>query len=89
MDELVRDDREMMEESTGPFAVVSDTQSNQSILRDYEISIRFLSVGCIVKVGCKEIPFTNTIDAMNDINEYIKNPRKERERWFEIFNSVE
>ena len=33
--------------------------SRQYFLREYPISIRFLSIGCVVEVGCKSIPFTS------------------------------
>ena len=45
--------------------------SKQEALRDYEINIRFLSRGCIVKVGCKEIAFEDVSKAMDEINAYV------------------
>lgn len=45
--------------------------SKQSALRDYEINIKFLSRGCVVKVGCKEIPFEDVSKAMSELNEYV------------------
>ncbi len=45
--------------------------SNLEVLREYEISIRFLSRGCIVKVGCKEIAFDDITKAMAEINDYV------------------
>ena len=44
----------------------------QEVLREYEINIRFLSRGCIVRVGCKEIAFENPSQAMDEINKYVK-----------------
>ena len=63
--------------------------NKQQILRDYEINIRFLSVGCVVRVGCKEIPFTNVGDAMVELNKYVSNPYEEGKRWNKIFDSAE
>jgi hypothetical protein len=45
--------------------------SKQEALREYEIKIRFLSRGCIVKVGCKEIAFEDFSRAMAELNEYV------------------
>jgi hypothetical protein len=45
--------------------------SKQEALRDHEINIRFLSRGCIVRVGCKEIPFEDVSRAMDEINAYV------------------
>jgi hypothetical protein len=61
----------------------------QEILRDYEINIRFLSVGCIISIGCKQIPFRSVKEAMDELNKYINNPYEEREKWFKIIDEVE
>lgn len=63
--------------------------NKQQILRDYEINIRFLSVGCVIRVGCKEIPFTNVGEAMVELNKYVSNPHQEGKRWNQIFDSAE
>ena len=63
--------------------------NKQQILREYEINIRFLSVGCVIRVGCKEIPFTNVGDAMVELNKYVSNPYEEGKRWNQIFDSAE
>jgi hypothetical protein len=63
--------------------------NKQQILREYNIDIRFLSRGCIVKVGCKEIAFTNVGDAMVELNKYVSNPYEEGKRWNQIFDSAE
>ena len=44
---------------------------NLQVLREYEISIRFLDRGCIVRVGCKEIAFDDITKAMAEINDYV------------------
>ena len=63
--------------------------NKQQILREYEINIRFLSVGCVIRVGCKEIPFTNVGEAMEELNKYVSNPYEEQKRWNKIFESAE
>jgi hypothetical protein len=55
-------------------------------LREHEISIRFLSLGCIVRVGCKEIAFTSIEDAMKEINTYVANPKASTDRFNQLFN---
>jgi hypothetical protein len=61
----------------------------QELLREYEIRLRFLSVGCVVIVGCKEIPFRDVNEAMVEINKYVSNPYEQGKRWREIFDSEE
>ena len=86
-------DRPMMEESRPmvdrEYSKEEYKPNKQQILRDYEINIRFLSVGCVVRVGCKEIPFTNVGDAMVELNKYVSNPYEEGKRWNKIFDSAE
>ena len=59
----------------------------QELLREYEIRLRFLSVGCLVSVGCKDIPFRDIKEAMDYINKYVENPYEEGMKWREIFES--
>jgi hypothetical protein len=58
--------------------------SAQQALREYEINIRFLSRGCVVRVGCKEIPFESTDAAMAELNAYVANPVGTEIKWREI-----
>jgi hypothetical protein len=55
-------------------------------LRDYEINIRFLSLGCIVRVGCKEIAFTSIQEAIQEVNEYVANPKLLSDKYNKLFN---
>jgi hypothetical protein len=63
--------------------------NKQQILREYTIELRFLSVGCVIRVGCKEIPFTSVSEAMEELNKYVSNPYEEGKRWNKIFDSAE
>lgn len=55
-------------------------------LRDHEITIRFLSVGCVVRVGCKEVAFTSIVKAMEEINDYVHNPKEVTDKYNKLFN---
>ena len=55
-------------------------------LRDYEINIRFLSLGCVVRVGCKEIAFTSIEEAMTEVNAYVANPKELEKKYNKLFN---
>lgn len=63
--------------------------NKQQILKEHDVRIRFLSVGCVISVGCKEIPFTNVGEAMEELNKYLSNPYEETKRWNKIFDSAE
>ena len=86
-------DRPMMEESrptcNGGELTKEYIPNKQQILKEYDISIRFLSVGCIVKVGCKEIPFRRVSEAMEELNKYVENPYEETKKWNIVFDSAE
>ena len=60
--------------------------SNNEALREFEINIRFLSRGCVVRVGCKEIAFEDHTNAMGAINAYVANPWDEQQKWRKILD---
>jgi len=60
--------------------------SNNEALREFEINIRFLSRGCVVRVGCKEIAFEDHTNAMAAINNYVANPWDEQQKWRKILD---
>ena len=61
--------------------------SKQEALREYEINIRFLSRGCIVRVGCKEIPFEDVSNAMAQLNEYVSGDTYEvQKKWRKLLD---
>jgi len=61
-------------------------RSRQNWLREFNINIRFLSIGCIVDVGCKSIPFTSIDEAMKELNAYVANPKEAIEKWNKILD---
>ena len=61
--------------------------SKQEALREFEIGIRFLSRGCIVRVGCKEIAFEDPKKAMAEINEYVSGDTYEiQQKWRKLLD---
>jgi hypothetical protein len=60
--------------------------SNQRLLREYEITIRFLNRGCIINVGCKSIPFESTDSAIKELNDYLRDPRKSSKKWHAVLD---
>jgi len=61
--------------------------SNQEALQEYEINLRFLSRGCVVRVGCKEIAFEDVNKAMAEINEYVTGDTYEvHKKWRKLLN---
>jgi len=60
--------------------------SNKDALREHEIRIRFLSRGCIIQVGCKEIAFESVETAMQELNEYVKHPYETQKKWRSVLD---
>jgi hypothetical protein len=63
--------------------------SRQECLRDYEVKIRFLTLGCIISVGCKDIPFTTIKEGMEALNQYVAKPYEVRQIWEKRFQEEE
>lgn len=57
------------------------TPPPQEALKEYEVQITFLSIGCVIRVGCKSIPFQSVEEAMNEFNRYVKDPWNVRAEW--------
>jgi len=75
-----------MTETDGPTLKEKYRPSNLEALREYELGIKFLHRGCIVRVGCKEIAFESVENAMKAINDYVANPWEEQQKWLKILN---
>ena len=65
------------------------TRSRMEQLRDYNITIEFLSIGCIIRVGCRSIPFSTVKHGMAALNEYVNDPVLLTKIWNEKFNADE
>jgi hypothetical protein len=55
--------------------------SADDLRRRHTIVIEFLDSGCIVRIGCKSIAFTNYLSAMSQLNEYVKDPIAAYKKW--------
>lgn len=55
--------------------------SKQEALSRYEINIQFMSRGCVIRVGCKTIPFSSTEEAIAELQKYFEYPYDTQERW--------
>ena len=79
---------EQVERERGPMVEPCPTKeyrpSHNEVLQEYEIRIKFLSRGCIVSVGCKEIAFENVSEALGAFNLYVTSPYEEQQKWRKI-----
>jgi hypothetical protein len=55
--------------------------SNQEALASYEINIQFMSRGCVIRIGCKTIPFSSTEEAIAELKKYFDNPYETQKEW--------
>lgn len=79
--------RESMEQEAKTPETKEWRPSNQEALQEYEINLRFLSRGCVVRVGCKEIAFEDVNKAMAEINEYVTGDTYEvHKKWRKLLN---
>ena len=61
----------------------------QECLREYEVRLRFLTLGCVIEVGCKSIPFTTIKEGMEALNQYVAKPYETRQIWEKRFQEEE
>lgn len=55
--------------------------SKKELLKNYQVNIEFLSVGCIIRVGCESIAFESLEDAMAELHRYVDNPEESIAKW--------
>ena len=70
-----------------PRTVRMDSSNKQQLLSRYSIRIDFLSRGCVVNIGCKNIPFEKVEDAITEINRYVNNPEEVEKEYYENLNN--
>jgi hypothetical protein len=63
--------------------------SRTECLRDYRVEIEFLSIGCIIRVGCTSVPFATVKEGIKTLNDYVANPYETRTIWQERFSKEE
>ena len=63
--------------------------SRTELLGWHQINIKFLSIGCVIEVGCKSVPFSTVKEGMEALNAYVANPYSTREIWGERFSKEE
>jgi len=86
MQEEIRANTEPAPQMERPRLAEEYRPSNDEALREYELNIRFLNRGCIVRVGCKEIAFEDPTNAMAAVNAYVNNPWEEQKKWRKILD---
>ncbi len=55
--------------------------SNQDALREYDINIQFMSRGCVIRVGCKSIAFSEASEGMAELQKYFESPYETQQEW--------
>lgn len=63
------------------FAKQAYKPSRSECLREFRVQIEFLSIGCVIHVGCKSIPFSTIAEGMKALNDYVASPYEVREVW--------
>lgn len=79
----------MNDQATMPEPVEQWKPSRMEALRDYRVEIEFLSIGCVIRIGCKSVPFSSVKEGMKTLNDYVVNPVETRKIWEERFSKEE
>lgn len=60
-------------------------RSKSEVLREYEVRIKVLNVGCVISVGCKDIAFSSLDEGIIALNKYFSDPMEEVKKWNKKF----
>jgi hypothetical protein len=58
--------------------------SRQRSLQEYEITLRFLSKGMVIHVGCQQLAFSDVNEGLAELNKYLESPYDEQQRWLKL-----
>jgi len=58
--------------------------SRQRSLQEYEITLRFLSKGMVIHVGCQQVAFSDVDEGLAELNKYLESPYDEQQRWLKL-----
>ena len=64
------------------------TEPRLELLKQWEVNIRVLTVGCIINVGCKSFAFSTIEEGLKELQDYYKDPSAARAKWSEIENKL-
>ena len=56
------------------------------ILKNYEVTIKPLDSGVIIRVGCRSIAFNSLEDALVHVNLHFKDPVTSYKKWTKLFD---
>jgi hypothetical protein len=51
------------------------------LLKNHNVTFNFLDAGCTISVGCKTYAFSDFNVALEEFNNYVKNPAKAYVKW--------
>lgn len=91
MEEPVRESINDMPQCPEPISAMVGTEKEYKrpvteMLRENIIEIRFLSIGCVIRVGCKEIAFEDRDTAMVELMDYVRDPHTATRKWMKRFD---
>ena len=58
-------------------------------LYEYSVNIRFLTVGCMVEIGCKTIAFESKQKMLEELTAYVNSTKETVIKWQKIFKEAE
>ena len=59
-------------------------ESRVDILKKWDITIKVITIGCIISVGCKSFAFSTLEEGLKELQEYYKDPAKLVNKWERI-----
>jgi len=55
--------------------------SRLDLLKNHNVTFNFLDAGCTISVGCKTYAFSDYNVALEEFNNYVKDPSKAYKKW--------
>lgn len=75
----VRGSRASLDEALSSTKVYKEPRIQ--LLKNWDVTIKVLDVGCTIKVGCKNFAFSSIEEGIVELNKYYKDPHTARKKW--------
>ena len=63
------------------YSPTTPLDSKLDLLQNHNVTFNFLDAGCIISVGCKTYAFSDFNVALEEFNNYVKDPAKAYAKW--------
>jgi len=75
---------ESCDQPSQKYSPTTTLDSKLDLLKNHNVIFNFLDAGCTISVGCKTYAFSDFNVALEEFNNYVKDPAKAYAKWMNL-----